>query len=161
MSDQTHAHADPSLTLVLERIVDVPRELVWAAWTNPVHIVKWFAPAPWVTTECQIDLQPGGMFRTVMRSPDGALFPNIGCILDIVPNERLIWTDALLPGYGPSTTPFMTAIITLESVGEKTRYVATAIHSDHAGRKKHEDMGFQFGWATALDQLVAYMKTAP
>jgi uncharacterized protein YndB with AHSA1/START domain len=150
---------DPRRDLVLERVVDVPRELVWAAWTQPEHLRHWFTPKPWTVTDCEIDLRPGGIFRTVMRSPDGKEFPNIGCYLEVVPNERLVWTDALLPGYRPAENPFMTAIITLEARGKGTRYIATAIHGDEAARKKHEEMGFHQGWATALDQLVAHVKT--
>ena len=149
---------DPKLDLVLERVVDVPRELVWAAWTKPKHIVKWFTPAPWITTHCEIDLRPGGMFRTIMRSPEGKDFPNTGCYLEVVPNERLVWTDALLPGYRPSKKPFFTAVIALEKQGKSTRYTATAIHRDESGRKQHEEMGFHAGWGTALDQLVAHVK---
>ena len=150
---------DPRLDLVLERVVDVPRELVWAAWTRPEHLRKWFTPAPWTVADCEIDLRPGGIFRTVMRSPEGKEFPNIGCYLEVVPNERLVWTDALLPGYRPAENPFMTAIITPESQGKGTRYTAVAIHRDDAGRKKHEEMGFYQGWGKALDQLVAHVKT--
>lgn len=146
---------DPKLDLVLERVVDVPRELVWAAWTKPEHLSKWFTPAPWTVADCEIDLRPGGIFRTVMRSPEGKQC----CYLEVVPNERLVWTDALLPGYRPAENPFMTAIITLESQGKGTRYTAVAIHRDDAGRKKHEDMGFYQGWGKALDQLVAHVKT--
>jgi uncharacterized protein YndB with AHSA1/START domain len=151
--------SDPRLDLVLERVVDVPRELVWAAWTRPEHLRQWFTPKPWTVVDCEIDLRPGGLFRTVMRSPEGKEFPNIGCYLEVVPNERLIWTDALLPGYRPAANPFFTAMITLHAQGTGTRYVATAIHRDEAGRKKHEDMGFHQGWGTALDQLVAHVKT--
>ena len=67
---------DPKLDLVLERTIDVPRELVWAAWTQPEHLSQWFTPAPWTVSECGIDLRPGGIFRTVMRSPEGREFPN-------------------------------------------------------------------------------------
>lgn len=62
---------DPRLDLVLERIIDVPRDLVWAAWTKPEHVCKWFTPAPWTVTDCEIDLRPGGIFRTVMRRRRG------------------------------------------------------------------------------------------
>ena len=155
---------DPKLDLVLERVVDVPRELVWAAWTEPEHVKEWFTPRPWTVAECEIDLRPGGMFRTVMRSPEGQLFPNVGCFLEIVPNERLVWTEALLPGFRPanaSDSPiagFFTAIITFELHSRGTRYVAVALHRDEAGRKQHEEMGFHDGWGKALDQLVAYAK---
>lgn len=149
---------DPKLDLVLERIIDVPRELVWKAWTQPEHVKVWFTPRPWTVTDCEIDLRPGGMFRTTMRSPEGKEFPNVGCYLEVVPNERLVWTDALLPGYRPSENPFFTAVVTMEKHGKGTRYVAIAIHRDEAGRKSHEEMGFHDGWGKALDQLVAYVK---
>ena len=158
MTPATLLKPDPKLDLVLERVVDVSRELVWAAWTQPEHIKKWFTPAPWTTTDCEIDLRPGGIFRTTMRSPEGKEFPNIGCYLEVVPNERLVFTDALLPGYRPSEEPFFTGIITLEPHGTGTRYTAIAKHRDEAGRKRHEEMGFHDGWGKALDQLVAYVK---
>jgi uncharacterized protein YndB with AHSA1/START domain len=150
---------DPKLDLVLDRVIDVPRELVWTAWTQPEHVMKWFTPAPWTVTDCEIDLRPGGIFRTVMRSPEGEEFPNVGCFLEVVRNERLVWTDALLPGYRPSENPFFTAIVTMEPRGKGTHYTAIAIHRDESGRKKHEEMGFHDGWGKALDQLVAHAKT--
>jgi uncharacterized protein YndB with AHSA1/START domain len=149
---------DPKLDLVLERTIDVPRELVWTAWTTPAHIRHWFVPKPWTITDCEIDLRPGGVFRSVMRSPEGQEFPNIGCYLEVVPNERLVFTDTLLPGYRPSENPFFTAILSLESQGSGTRYTAIALHRDEAGRKKHEEMGFHEGWGTVVTQMVEYIK---
>jgi uncharacterized protein YndB with AHSA1/START domain len=149
---------DPKLDLVLEREIDVPVELVWKAWTTPDHLKNWFVPKPWTVTECEIDLRVGGTFRTVMRSPDGDEFPNLGCYLDIVPNERLIFTDALLPGFRPSPKPFFTAALLLERTDTGTRYTAYAIHADEAGRETHEKMGFHDGWGTVVDQMVAYIK---
>ncbi|HRI87801.1 MAG TPA: SRPBCC family protein [Candidatus Hydrogenedentes bacterium] len=159
MSSSYNVTPDPTLDLVLERVVDVPKELVWTAWTTPKHIYKWFVPKPWTITDCEIDLRPGGIFRTTMQSPEGQSFPNCGCYLEIVPNERLVWTDALLPGYRPSPQPFFTAVLTLKSEGKGTRYTAMAIHRDEAGKKQHESMGFHEGWGTVLDQLVEYIKT--
>lgn len=149
---------NPKLDLVLERVVDVPPHLVWEAWTKPEHVKHWFCPKPWGVTECEIDLRPGGIFRTVMRSPEGNSFPNVGCYLEIVPNQKLVFTDALQPGYRPSENPFFTAILLLEPEGTGTRYIAYAIHRDEPGRKKHEEMGFHHGWGTVLEQLVAYIK---
>lgn len=146
---------DPERDLVLERVVDVPPQLVWKAWTEPEHVKEWFAPAPWSVSACEIDLRPGGAFMTVMRSPEGEEFPNTGCYLEIVENERLVFTDALEPGYRPAAEPFFTAVISLKPEGTGTRYVARALHGDPKSREKHEEMGFHEGWATALDQLVA------
>jgi uncharacterized protein YndB with AHSA1/START domain len=81
---------DPKLDLLLERVVDVPRARVWECWTTPRHVLKWFTPAPWKTIECKFDLRPGGRFYTVMQSPEGKTFPNEGCFLEIVKNEKLV-----------------------------------------------------------------------
>ena len=149
---------DHRLDLVLERVVNVPLKLAWKAWTTPEHLSKWFAPRPWIITECRIDLRPGGAFHFVMQSPDGTSHPSTGCYLEVVPNRRLVWIDALLPGYRPSENPFLTAIIALAPEGKGTRYTATAVHRDEATRKRHEDMGFYQGWGTTLDQLVAHIQ---
>ncbi len=153
---------DPELDLLLEREVDVTPEEVWAAWTRPEQVVKWFTPAPWQTVDCEIDLRPGGVFRTVMRSPEGEDFPNVGCYLEVVPNERLAWTSALAPGYRPLTEPSgglaFTAVISLEPTATGTRYRALAIHSDVETCQRHDAMGFQDGWGAALTQLVDMVK---
>jgi uncharacterized protein YndB with AHSA1/START domain len=158
---------DPKLDLAFERIVDVPKALIWKAWTQPQHLMPWFCPLPWKTIACEIDLRPGGQFRTVMQSPEGLTFPGDGCYLEVIENKRLTWTNALLPGFRPAavaaqpeaTTDFkFTATIQLENHGSGTRYTATARHADEAGCKQHAAMGFEQGWGVALDQLVAYTK---
>lgn len=163
MSQSPENSIDAELDLVFERIVDVPPEQVYAAWTQPELIVKWFTPAPWQTSSCEVDLRPGGLFRTVMRSPEGQDFPNEGCWLEIVPNRKIVWTCALRPGYRPRLArehPFLfTAIITMEPNGTGTRYRAHLMHMDAEGKKKHEEMGFHAGWGKALDQLVAMVKS--
>jgi uncharacterized protein YndB with AHSA1/START domain len=151
---------DPELDLVLERTVNVPRELVWAAWTEPERVKQWFAPSPWTIPECEIDLRPGGVFRCVMRSPDGKEYPNVGCWLEVLPQDRLVWTDALLPGYRPSPTPLFTAVVELEAHGSETRYTVRALHADPATRKRHEEVGFRSAWGTALDQLARHVLDA-
>jgi uncharacterized protein YndB with AHSA1/START domain len=155
---------DPKLDLVLERVVDVSPELVWMAWTQPEHLKKWFTPAPWTTVDCEIDLRPGGVFRTVMRSPEGQDHPNMGCYLEIVPNRKLVWTDALEAGFRPSRQdPHLgfrfTAAVILEPHGRGTKYTAIVMHGDEESRNKHDAMGFQTGWGQALEQLVEHMKT--
>jgi uncharacterized protein YndB with AHSA1/START domain len=152
---------DPELDLVLERTVPVPPEAVWDAWTIPAQLVRWFTPLPWTTSACDIDLRPGGVFRTVMRSPEGEEFDNTGCYLVVEPGRRLVFTDALGPGYRPNPEPFMTAEITLEPHAGGTRYRAIARHADPEARAKHEAMGFADGWGKALDQLVDLVQSQP
>lgn len=161
---QPNAQLDLSFT----RVVDVPKALVWRAWTEPELLKPWFCPLPWKTIDCEIDLQPGGIFRTTMQSPEGKEFPGTGCYLEARPNERLVWTNALLPGFRPSLlsatcgaedAAFMfTAIVELADHAGGTRYTATVVHADAAGCRKHADMGFESGWGVALDQLVAMVK---
>lgn len=156
---------DPKRDLKLERVVNVPRELVWRAWTTPEDVKKWFTPVPWRTVDCEIDLRPGGIFRTVMRSPEGKEFPGTGCYLEVVPNEKLVWTSALEPGFRPARQIpeafIFTAIILMEPSGAGTKYTAIAMHQDEEGAKKHSDMGFHDGWGKALDQLVEHVSGRP
>ena len=158
MTLPTAFRIDPELDLVLERVIDVSPERVWEAWTRAEHLKEWFVPRPWSVSECEIDPRPGGIFRTVMRSPEGELHPALGCFLEVVPHERLVWTGVLLPGFRPAPDPGLafTAIISLKPEASGTRYTATVIHRDVKGRKQHEDMGFHEGWGAALDQLVAH-----
>jgi len=160
---------NPKLDLVFERTVDVPRELIWKAWTQPEHLMPWFCPLPWKTIACEIDLRPGGIFRTVMLSPEGQEFPNLGCYLEVLENEKLVWTNALTPGFRPAPSSAanagdiagfaFTATIALAPHGNGTIYTATVIHADEASREKHAAMGFREGWGKALDQLVSHAKS--
>lgn len=150
---------DPTLDLELRREVDVSPNLVWRAWTEPDLLKQWFCPKPWQTTHVELDLRPGGRFRTVMRGPAGEEMDNTGCYLMVVPNRLLAFTDALGPGFRPTGSAFMSASVSIEPKGSGTLYVARAVHKDPETRKKHEEMGFHQGWATALDQLVALAKT--
>lgn len=153
---------DPQLDLSFERVVDISKEQIWKAWTEPRYITQWFTPAPWKTIDCEIDLRPGGIFSTVMLSPEGQRFPNAGSYLEVVENSRLVWTNALAPGFRPAALPdggfAMTAIIQLADQGGGTRYTATVLHENKAAREQHAAMGFEEGWGKALDQLVAMVK---
>ena len=160
---------NPELDLQFERIVDVPCEKIWAAWTTPKLLMPWFCPLPWKTIACEIDLRAGGIFRTVMQSQEGQQFPNSGCYLEVIPNEKLVWTNAMEPGFRPAKQAvanpdhpseefMMTATILLEPVASGTKYTAHVMHANKEARIQHEQMGFKEGWGTCLDQLVASLK---
>lgn len=139
--------------LVLTRLIAAPREKLFRAWTRPELLVKWFAPRPWSTSHAEMDVRPGGSSLVVMRSPEGQEFPNRGIYLDVVENERLVFTDAYTDAWTPSEKLFMTAVLTFEDEGGKTRYTARALHWSVADREAHEKMGFHEGWGQCTDQL--------
>jgi uncharacterized protein YndB with AHSA1/START domain len=141
--------------LTLERIIDAPREKVFKAWTDPELMKQWFAPKPYTTPIVEVDVRPGGSAYIVMRGPDGKDLPNRGVYLEVVPNEKLVSTDAYVKAWEPSEKPFMTLILTFEDEGGKTRYTARVRHWTVADREAHEKMGFHGGWSLCTDQLEA------
>jgi uncharacterized protein YndB with AHSA1/START domain len=141
--------------LVLTRLIDAPREKLFRAWTEPKLVTQWFAPRPWTTSRVEMDVRPGGSSLVVMRSPDGEEFPNPGVFLEVVKNEKLVFTDAYTSAWVPSPKPFMTAIVTFEDEGGKTRYTARARHWNAEDKATHEKMGFHEGWGICADQLAA------
>jgi uncharacterized protein YndB with AHSA1/START domain len=147
------------LDLVLSRLVAAPRAMVWRAWTEPELLKQWFAPAPFAWSEVEIDVRPGGMFRGLMRGPEGEEFPLSGVYLEVVEGERLVTTDVLEPGWRPSKEPFMTTIVTLADEAGGTRYIARVLHKSEEDVKRHVEMGFFDGWGKCTDQLEQVAKS--
>lgn len=140
--------------LMLTRIIDAPREKLYRCWTEPDLIKRWFVPRPWTIADARTDPRPGGASFIVMRDPDGNDHPNAGVYLEVVPNEKLVFTDAYTEGWVPSQKPFFTAIVTFEDTGDgKTRYTARARHWRAEDMQEHEKMGFHEGWGQCADQL--------
>ncbi|MDE2364424.1 MAG: SRPBCC family protein, partial [Hyphomicrobiales bacterium] len=144
---------DNERQLTLTRLIEAPREKLFRAWTDPKLMEQWFCPKPWFVSDVQIDLRPGGAFFMFINGPGGERFPNRGVYLDVVVNERIVFTDAYTDAWTPSEKPFFTAIVTFEDEGGKTRYTARALHWSAADREQHEKMGFHEGWGKAADQL--------
>jgi uncharacterized protein YndB with AHSA1/START domain len=142
--------------LVLERVLRAPREKLYRCWTEPALIVQWFTPPPFKTTKAVMDVRSGGASCVTMQSPEGQEFPNPGIFLEVVPNEKIVMTDAFTAAWEPSEKPFMTAIITFEEAGPgKTKYTARVRHWTAADCESHEKMGFHEGWGVATSQLEA------
>lgn len=151
---------DPKLDFAIERFIDAPTRLVWEALTKPEHVKEWYMPRAWgrvVRTE--MDVRPGGIFSIDIATADGREVPNLGCFLEAVPMERLVWTSMLFPGYRPAVFDDIpiTAIITMEAVGDGTRYVFTALHRDEADLEKDRESGFYQGTEIAIDQLAEHV----
>lgn len=141
--------------LVLTRLIPVTRAKLYKAWTDPEILKQWFAPLPYTTSVAELDVRPGGASLVVMRAPDGTDMPNRGVYLEVVPNERLVFTDAFTEAWQPSPKPFMTVILTFQDKDGMTRYTARVRHWTLADKEKHEAMGFHQGWGQAADQLAA------
>src|SRR3954465_11145788 len=103
-SPDAKPHSDREL--VITRVINAPREKIYRAWTEPELMKQWFAPQPFTTQVVELDLQPGGSNLIVMRSPEGVDMPNRGIYLEVVKNERLVFTDAYKQAWEPSEKPF-------------------------------------------------------
>lgn len=154
---------DPQRDLRFQRDVPLSPEQLWDGWTKPDTLMRWFCPRPWKVIECDIDLRPGGLFRTVMQSPEGVNLPdNVGTYLAIEPPYRLVWTNALGPDFRPraklANDPlgfvFVVDLRFTPLPEGGTHYSALVMHEDEAGRLAHAALGFEQGWGMALDQLI-------
>ena len=139
--------------LGFQRIYNVRPEKVYRAWTEPALLKQWFAPAPWTTAEAHLDVRVGGANRVTLRSPEGVDYPYTGVYLEVVPNQRLVYTDAYTQAWIPSLEPLMTVHLTFEEQQGKTRYTVRVLHWSVEARKRHEEMGFHEGWGQCADQL--------
>jgi len=146
--------------LVLMREIDAPREKIFRAWTDPELLKQWFCPKPWGVSLAELDVRTGGSSVIVMNGPNGEVVDNRGVYLEVVPNEKIVFTDAFKTAWVPSEKPFMTGIVLLEPLGDgKTKYTAIARHWTEEDKKTHEAMGFHEGWGAATDQLAALVAT--
>ncbi len=146
---------DADRDLVLTRLIDAPRAKLFKAWTDADLLRQWFAPLPWTTPRAELDVRPGGANLIVMAGPDGTEMPNPGVYLEVVQDERLVFTDAYINAWTPSAKPMMTVILTFADEAGKTRYTARVRHWTVADREVHEAMGFHQGWGQCADQLEA------
>lgn len=153
---------NPGTDIVFERFIDAPRHLVWEALTKPEHIKAWYMPKAWgAVSACEMDVRPGGIFSIDIRGGDGQDFPNLGCVVEAVTMERLVWTSMLFPGFRPAVFDDIpiTAIVTMETSGTGTRYVFTALHRNQADCEGNKASGWQAGTEIALDQFVAHINS--
>ncbi len=154
--------ASAARDLVITRMFDAPRELVWKMWTEPEHYMRWWGPKDFTAPSCRIDLRVGGKYLSCMRSPEGQDFWSTGVYREIVPLERLVFTDSfadehgnIVPGshygMGDDFPLEMLVTVTFEAVDGKTRLILR-----HAGMPAGE-MGEMAGagWNQSFDKLAA------
>ena len=161
MTTKVEATPNHDRELVLARIIDATPEQVFRAWTTPERFPEWFCPKPWRAEATRQDLRPGGAAETTMYGPDGEVFPNRGIYLEVVPNRKLVFTDAYTEGWVPAEGGgMMTAVLTFEPhEGGKTLYTARCGHPTVEKLQQHEQMGFHEGWGVVAEQMEAVAKT--
>lgn len=149
---------DPELDLVLTREINAPRDVLYMCWTTPEHLVHWFVPKPHKVTACELDVRPGGACNTTF-DVDGNIIENKGVFLEVIPNQKIVFSDTYSVGWRPAAEPFMTAIVTFEDIGDgRTRYTAVARHRNADTANTHKTMGFYDGWGAAATQLEEYAR---
>jgi uncharacterized protein YndB with AHSA1/START domain len=151
--------------VVIERIFDAPVDLVWKMWTDPEHFKKWYGPQGFTVPVADMDLRVGGVRLVCMESPDGSMkMWTTGEYTEIVPNERLVYTESPADENGnlvspsamgmPDGYPAKTEVtILLEDLGGRTKMVMT-----HTGVPA--DSGANAGWEQAFDKLANYIETS-
>jgi len=148
-----------SYELVLTRTFDAPAAEVFRCWTDPELMKQWFAPRPFTTPVVELDLRAGGANRIVMQDEAGNQYPNQGVYLEVVPDRKIVFTDAFTSAWKPSAKPFFVGEILFEEENGKTKYTAIARHWTKEDMETHEQMGFHEGWGQCADQLAELLKT--
>lgn len=155
----THFAFNPQLDFAIERFIDAPPRLVWEALTTPEHLKVWYMPREWGSvSRAELELQPGGIISIDIVVGGGQEVPNVGCVLEVVPEQRLVWTSMLFPGYRPAVFDDIpiTAVMTMQAEGTGTRYIFTALHRNEADFTANKESGFYQGTEIAIDQFVAH-----
>jgi uncharacterized protein YndB with AHSA1/START domain len=142
--------------IVLSRVFDAPRKMVWEAWTDPKQVGKWWGPNGFSTTIEEMDVRPGGVWRQVMHGPDGTDYPNESVFVDVVQYERLVYT--LTGGFkgGPPVKMEKTTIF--EDVAGGTRVTMRAVFDSAEARDQNvRDYGSIEGGKQTLERLADYL----
>lgn len=162
MVKQNHESSTQSdREIVITRIFNAPRELVFKAWTEAKHIEQWWGPEGFTTRVTEMDLRPGGQWCYVMISPDGTEYPAQGVFREIVPPERLVTSDEFGEGIKKvldvDLPQGMVMTVLFEDLDGKTKLTIQIVHESADDRRKHEEMGVVPGWNSSLDCLDQYL----
>jgi uncharacterized protein YndB with AHSA1/START domain len=137
--------------LVMTRVFDAPRRLVFEAWTKAEHVARWFTPRPLTTSRCEVDFRPEGVFLVVMRMPDGVEHDFSGTFTEIVEGERIGFAGKLGDGNAIDTT------VTFEDIeGRKTKLTVRQTY----GFESDSTRGAKQGWTATLDQLEEHIRAS-
>ena len=154
-NDSTDAQSEHEI--VITRVFNARRELVFKAWTDPKHVVQWWGPKGFTTRVTELDLRPGGKWRYVMIGPDGTEYPAKGVFREIVPLERIVTSDEFDEGFekvmNADLPRGMVTTAVFEDLGSNTKLTLRIMHESTEDRRKHEKMGVIEGWNSSFDCL--------
>jgi uncharacterized protein YndB with AHSA1/START domain len=140
--------------LVMTRVVDAPRTLVFDAWTNPEHLPHWLlGPDGWTMPVCEIDLRPGGAWHFVWRRSDGTEMAMRGVYREIVPPERLVSTES----WGGDWPDTVNTLSLAETAG-KTTITQTVLYPSKDARDAALRTGMKEGVSLSFDRLAEYLQ---
>jgi uncharacterized protein YndB with AHSA1/START domain len=141
--------------IVIKRVLDAPRELVFKIWTDPEHVARWWGPQGFTCGDCFIDLRAGGQFSLQMRAPDGMTYPCHGTVREVAAPERIVYTGEAQDGHpcGGGLPPRSTVTITFDEQDGRTTITIDTRMALPADRDAAEGAGFVPGWTTCLDRF--------
>jgi uncharacterized protein YndB with AHSA1/START domain len=143
--------------LVLTRLFDAPRDLVFQAWTDPARLALWWGPSGFTNPVCEVDLRPGGAIRIDMRGPDGTVYPMTGIYEEIVVPERLVFTAAALDAKGDPLLEVRNTVIFTQRSGKTQIVVRARMIRMSANGATYLD-GQEAGWSQSLDRLAQLLR---
>jgi len=154
----TGSMANEEQELVLTRVFDAPRELVFKVWTDPKHVAQWWGPKGFTNPVCELDLRPGGAILIHMRGPDGTVYPMTGVYQEVVRPERLVFTSGALDADGNPLFEVLTTVTFTEESG-KTKQILKARVIKRTAQAAPYLAGMEAGWTQSLERLAAYVAT--
>ncbi len=146
----------PARELVITRVFDAPRELVFRAWTDSKHMAQWWGPKGFTNPVCELDVQPGGSILIHMRGPDGVVYPMTGTYQEVVEPLKLVFTSAALDEKGNSMFEVLTTVIFAEQ-GGKTKQILRARVIKKTAQAAPYLAGMEAGWTQSLERLDAFV----
>lgn len=146
----------PMREFELTRIFDAPRDLVFKVWTDPRFVALWWGLEGTSVPRCEMDVRPGGTWRIDMRTPGGTIYPNSGVFLEVIENERLVYTDVAdpeSPAWKGAPPGDRLNIVTFENAGSGTRVTLRVQFKTSEDYDFFVGTGFRDGLAESLDRL--------
>jgi uncharacterized protein YndB with AHSA1/START domain len=155
MPTTTYANPSEDLVIIISRIFDAPRELVFNMFTDPKHLQEFWGPEGFTSTVREMDPRPGGAFRIDMRGPDGGVYPCKGVYREVVEPERIVYIGEPDGGHGCGGGLPTRALVTISFAGHdgKTTLTINTRFEVAADRDAAVKMGFDTGWTSSLDHL--------